>query len=230
MYYIIALVVLIVLYGLGIYFMKYLNNTKMVNIIVVSTIFITYIIFVLRSYFHNGWSDWNFQNTLPVANVSPFMFGTLFLYFIIPKKVKKYYLLLIALLSVGMFLSPTFGCIYNASISYKFHIHFLMDYISHFLLSWWGVYVVRSNQVELRKKDCAISGAIIVCVAIIMLILNIIFDTAFFGLSLNGKHNIYNMVLVGNSYLSAVLYLSGLCVVLLCGYCYQRVLKKIPKN
>jgi hypothetical protein len=51
-----------------------------------------------------------------------------------------------------------------------------------------------------------------------MMILNVIFDTAFFGLSLNGKHNIYNKVLVDNSYLSALLYYIGLLAVLVMGY------------
>ena len=230
MFYLIALFLMVMTYGLGLYFMKYLKNTKVVNSIVVSIIFVTYVIFVIRSYLHNGWSDWNFQNTLPVANVSPFMFGTIIFYFAIPKKIKKYYLLLISLLSVGMFLSPTFGCIYNASISYKFHFHFLMDYISHFILSWWGVYIVRSGQAELKRKDVIISSSIIVFVAMIMLILNLIFNTSFFGLSLYGEHSIYNMKLVSNSYFSAILYFAGLCVVLLLGYLYQKIFKKIPKN
>lgn len=218
-----------VLYGFGIYFMKYIKNTKLVNLIVVLVVFVSYILFVLRSYLHNGWSDWNFQNTLPVANVSPFMFGSLFVYFLIPKRFKKYYLLLISLLSIGMFLSPTFGCIYNATISYKFHFHFLVDYICHFILSWWGVYIIRTNQVELNKKDSVVASSLIVVVAFIMLILNLIFNTTFFGLSLNGNHTIYNMVIVSNSYLSAFLYFCGLCVVLLAGYFYQKSFKKIPK-
>ena len=53
-----------------------------------------------------------------------------------------------------------------------------------------------------------------------MMIVNVIFDTAFFGLSLNGKHNIYNFVLTNNAYLSAALYFFGLICVLGLGYLY----------
>ena len=56
-----------------------------------------------------------------------------------------------------------------------------------------------------------------------MMILNVVFDTAFFGLSLNGKHNIYNNVLVLNSYLSAFLYFFGLCGVLLMGFGFSKI-------
>ena len=47
-----------------------------------------------------------------------------------------------------------------------------------------------------------------------------------FTLSINGKHNIYNMVLVNNSYLSALIYYLGLGVVLLLGYIVCRFVNK----
>ena len=59
-----------------------------------------------------------------------------------------------------------------------------------------------------------------------MLILNTVFDKAFFGLSLNGKHNIYNMVLTDSSLLSAVIYFLGLLLVLFLGFFYSKLMKK----
>ena len=59
-----------------------------------------------------------------------------------------------------------------------------------------------------------------------MLLLNVAFDTAFFGLSLNGKHNIYNMVLVSNSYLSACIYFLGVGVVLLLGVALCKIVER----
>jgi len=44
----------------------------------------------------------------------------------------------------------------------------------------------------------------------IMVILNAIFDTAYFSLNLNGRHNIYNRVLTDNSYISMIFYFIGL--------------------
>lgn len=54
-----------------------------------------------------------------------------------------------------------------------------------------------------------------------MLIVNLIFDTTYFGLSLYGKHTIYNTVLVEESWLSAVIYCVGLGSVLWLGYIYS---------
>ena len=119
-----------------------------------------------------------------------------------------------------MLFSATFNCIYNFSIGYKFHPHFLLDYVAHALLSLYGVYLVKSGQVRYSKRGCLIGGGIIFSVAVVMMILNVIFDTAFFGLSLNGGHNIYNVVVTESSYLSALLYFLGLCLVLVLGYLY----------
>ena len=58
------------------------------------------------------------------------------------------------------------------------------------------------------------------------MILNLIFDTSFFGLSLRGKHNIYNNVIVDNSYLSAAIYYAGLIFVLLMGYLVSKAFSK----
>ena len=63
-----------------------------------------------------------------------------------------------------------------------------------------------------------------------MLVLNLIFDTSFFGLSLRGKHNIYNNVLTNNSYLSAALYFFGLICVLLMGLAIIRAIEGFERK
>ena len=226
MLYIVAMVFLLVFYVCVVMSMERMKNTKVFNFIFSSVVFVCYLYVVIRTYYSVGFYDWNFQNTLPVANVSPFMFTLVGVIYLFPLKVRKHLYLLISLLCVGMLLSSVFGCIYNASINYKFHLHFLSDYIAHVMLSLWGVYLIKSRQVELTKKNSVISASIIIGAAFIMLILNVIFDTTFFGLSLNGKHNIYNNVLTGNSYLSAALYFLGLICVLEIGYLYSRLMSR----
>ena len=228
--YILAMLALILFYVCVIFCMRYMRSTKFWNFLFTASIFAFYISVMLKIYFDVGFYDWNFQNTLPVANVSPFMFTSVLLIHIFPKKIKKYFYLLISLLSVGMFLSAVLGCAYNAAINYKFHFHFLCDYLAHILLSLWGVYLIKSKQVEPKLKTSVVSGSIILGVAFIMLLLNVIFDTAFFGLSLNGKHNIYNNVLTENSYLSALLYFLGLFGVLAMGFAYSRFLSRKKNN
>ena len=219
--YILSLISLLALYIFIIMNMKHMKNTRLYNVIFASIIFICYLCVVIRVYFSVGFNDWNFKNTLPVANVSPFMFTLVGVVFLFPVGIRRHLYLLFSLLSVGMLLSTIFACIYNAAIDYKFHLHFLADYISHVALSLWGVYLIRSGQVRVDKRGALISCGIIIGAAFVMMMLNVIFDTAFFGLSLNGKHNIYNTILTDNSYLSAALYFVGLLTVLLLGYLYS---------
>ncbi len=218
------LVTIFVLLGLwvGVFLlMKRFNNQTITNIVFASVIFTTYIACVVIAYIKVGFNDWNFQNTLPVANVSPFMFFVCPLFLILPKSIKKYFGSLISLLAVGMILSPILSCVRCFVINYKFHLSFALDYFNHIILSLWGVYLIQSGQTSIRIKDNLIGGAIIVGVALTMILINVIFDTSFFGLSLNGKHSIYNVVLVSNSYLSALIYFTGLGVVLVIGYFFQ---------
>ena len=209
-----------------------MRSVKLWNTVFTVAIFLFYANAAYTIYCDVGFYDWNFQNALPTANVSPFMFTMAVLIHIFPSKVKRHFYLLISLLSVGMLLSAIFNCIYNASIGYKFHPHFICDYISHVLLSLWGVYLIKSKQVRLNLKNGIISASIIVGVALVMLVLNLIFDTAFFGLSLYGKHSIYNNRLTESSYLSAALYFVGLLCVLIMGFVYSCLLlrEKAWKN
>ena len=224
--YLIALGVLLVAYIVTLCLMHRMKNQALVNSIFVATVFLSYMVMVIRFLIVDGIHDWNFQNTLPVANVSPFMFALTPLIFLLPRRLRKHPMLLVSLLSAGMFLSTVLACIFNAVIHYRFHYYFFTDYISHFALSLWGIYLVKSRQVELKIKNCLISGGIIVSVATLMLILNLIFDTSFFGLSLRGKHNIYNNMIVENPYLSAVLYYIGLIGVLALGFVLQKALAR----
>ena len=226
MLYILALILMLLIYAVLFYLMKYMKRTALANAIFVAFIFIPYVMLSLTVYLDVGFYDWNFQNTLPVANVSPFMFVLIPLTFLLPRVIRRHFLLLISLLSVGMFLSSVLGCCYNAIIGYKFHIHFTYDYVSHFAASLLGVYLIRSRQVTLTLRNTLISSSIIIGAAGVMLILNLILDTAFFGLSLKGDHSIYNTVLTESSALSAILYFTGLAAVLTLGYVYMRIVSR----
>ena len=228
--YIVAAGCFVAFYILWVKNMGRIGCHRLVNIIASLSVYLMYLSLVYVVYSDVGFYDWNFQNTLPMANVSPFMFSVMPLTWILPKGAKKYLYLLISLLSVGMLFSAISSSLYNAIIGYKFHWHFMLDYVAHLILSAWGIYLVKSGQVTLCKRDCLISGSLIVGVAFVMMMLNVILDTAFFGLSLSGKHNIYNNVIVDSSALSALIYFVGLVVVLLLGYGFNKILSKTYKN
>lgn len=227
--YIIALTLLIFASITTVLLMKHFKNIKVTNIIFIGITFVCYLLVVLIAFIKNGLYDWNFLNTLPTANVSPFIFCISPLFFVFPQKIKKYLGALFALLTIGMFLSPIISSVYYFSISYQFHFSFAIDYIAHFSFALFGIYLVHSKQVELTFKNALIGAAIIIVVALMMVVINLIFDTSFFGLSLRGKHNIYNQVLVDNSYLSTLIYFSGLLTILAAGFGLQKLLLKLMK-
>ena len=228
--YLVTIGVLLLLFIGILPFLKHFTNTHLANIAFVSIIFMCYFSMVILGYVHNGLYDWNFHILLPTANISPFMFFITPLYIFLPAKIRKYLGVLIALLVIGMVFSPIITCVNFFRIGYKFHPRFFIDYFVHIVLAVFGVYLVQSGQVELNKKNCLIGGAIIFVVCFIMIIINLIADTSFFGLSLRGKHNIYNIVLVDNSFLSALIYFTGLILVLLASYGLQKLLLRILKK
>lgn len=152
--YLITIVVIIGVFVGVFILMKHFTNQLITNIVFCAVIVMCYLIGLLINYRHNGVHDWNFTNALPTANVSPFMFATCPLFFALPKSIRKYYGTLIALLVVGMILSPVLSCIYNFSIQYKFHASFLLNYFGHIALAFWGVYFVQSKQCTLEVKNC----------------------------------------------------------------------------
>ena len=225
MKYLIVFAVLLLIYIVGVVLAKYLTKHKnLVNVIFVIVIFASYFYVFRYMYFDVGPDDWNFKNTLPTANVSPFMFCLTPIILIMPKAIRKYLMTLVALLSLGMVVAGLVGALGFVVRNYKFHWHITMDCFAHILISLWGVYLVKSGQVELTRKKALCGGSIIVCVAGIMLVLNLIFKTAFFGLSLYGEHNIYNNRIFESGIVSALAYFLGLSFVLCAGYFYQKIL------
>ena len=196
------------------------KRKTLVNVIMVITVFLLYAFGVVRMYIKEGPHDWNFLNTLPVANVSPFTFCLALVALVLPKKLKNVVFTLVSLLSLGMVVAGSLICFSYVLRQYSFHFTIAADVLAHFVLSFFGVYLVKSGQVEPDKKNTIVAGATIVCVAVVMMALNIVFGTAFFGLGFNGNHNIYNMVLFDNAVVSATAYFLGLIGVLALGRAY----------
>lgn len=224
MYYFISLPIIVILYILGLVLLGFLKNKTITNIVFCVLIVGLYIPTVVIAYIKNGPNDWNFTNTLPTANVSPFMFCICPLVVILPKKLNEYIKGLISLLVVGMILSPIISIVFNGIRNYAFHFSFYLDYVAHLLLSLWGCYFVITKQFDLNIKKSLISGSIIVAVALIMFILNCIFKTAFFGLAITDKYSIYNIKIVNNAYLSALIYFVGLAAIMVAGYFFQKLI------
>ena len=104
--YVISLICLLAFYVCVIANMKRMKNTKLFNCVFSIAIFSCYLYVVIKVYSSVGFYEWNFQNTLPVANVSPFMFTLVGIIHFLPSRIKKRLYLLISLLSVGVVYAP----------------------------------------------------------------------------------------------------------------------------
>ena len=96
MSYIVVFAVLLAVYTVGVLLSEYLAKYKaIVNLTLVMMIFASYFYIVRYMYYDVGVNDWNFKNTLPTANVSPFMFNITLVVWILPKAIRKYFMTLI---------------------------------------------------------------------------------------------------------------------------------------
>ena len=89
MLYLVSLFALLVLYTEAVWFLPRLKNHRLWNALFAASIFILYAVHTFLIYLDVGAKDWNFTNTLPVANVSPFMFAFMLFIHLFPKRVKK---------------------------------------------------------------------------------------------------------------------------------------------
>ena len=222
MIYIKLIAILLLIYVAVIYLMERIKNRKAANLIFFLVTYFFYIIYLLKVMSNVGYDNYYFYESLATANISPFMFSIMPLIFFSRGRLQKYLYLLVSLLSVGMLLSPVLNAVTYAIKDTTFGIIFAWDYIAHLSLSLWGIYLVKSGQVKLNIRDSLISSFIIFGVCDLMIVLNLIFDTSFFGLSLTGKHHIYYNVITENSHLSAIIFFGGLCFVLLGGYLFVK--------
>lgn len=226
MWYLITLFIFVVLYIIGIIMLKYIDKNRIINILVPVIIFVLYIYCLIKIYIKSGINDWNFTNALPTANISPFMYCACLIIAILPFKINKYGNTLISFLSLGMVIAGAFNLVFNASRNYNFYLHFVVDSFIHMLLSWYGLYLFKTKQVVNKLNEQIISSLLIIGVAVVMLIINTIFKTNFFGLSMYGNHNIYNIVICESSIISALLYFLGLIIVMFSGWIFQNIINK----
>ena len=192
------------------------QNKKLVNYILSFIAFIFYVALVLVHYFL---TKGGINGDLPLANVSPLIFSTVFFANFLPNKIRKYYHILIvsfigAMFVVGVFLYLVKDLITN---SYSYDPWMYFDGISHLAVSLLGIWLILTNQINLNKFDFGISLISQYILLFIVIILNIVFKTNFFGLSITSNHNIYGFTF--NPWIfSFSIYFIGLALILIIGY------------
>lgn len=187
---------------------------------------IPYLLYIYISYKQLGFKDYYFIYCLPPSNISPFMFTLSIFTLFLPKKINKFIFLVYSNLIVGMLFSPILSDVYWISQNNIYHILRTLDSFSHVMLSLFGIYLVLTKQVEVTKKSFFISLILMYSLVLVMIILNIIFNTEFFGLAFNGHHHIYQIVLTSSPILNIIYYICGLFLVLLASYSVENIISK----
>ena len=108
--YLITIFVFLIIYVVVFILMKRFTNKAITNLIFFLLVFPFYAAHLLVIYLEVGPKDWNFINSLPISNISPFMFFIVPLFFFLPPKVRKYFETSITLLSLGMLCAPIISC------------------------------------------------------------------------------------------------------------------------
>ncbi|MBN3490114.1 hypothetical protein JV173_01165 [Acholeplasma equirhinis] len=148
---------------------------------------------------------------IPFGNYSPFTFTIITILIFLPSKFQKPVNYFLALMSF-----PMFGATCVNSINYVIHAgeylytSMSFDQIGHTLVSLYGYYLIISKEVKFTKIKTLFTFIFIMSVPLVMATLNFIYDTSYFGLNLNGRHNIYNRVVTDNSYINLGIYWFGL--------------------
>ena len=227
MWYLISLVMLLAAYGIGLFFILRLRApVRYLDVAVTVGILLAHLLVMVLIFLDVGFYDWNFQNTLPTANVSPFIFTLCPIVLILRGRARTLCLTLLSLLSLGMLLAVMRAGLMNYARDYTVLFTILFDSATHAALSLYGIYLVRTGQVTLTRRSCLGAAGILLSAALFMMVLNLCFHTSFFGLSLYGDHNIYTVVLTESGILSALLYFLGLTAVLLGGWLYVRLFQR----
>ncbi|MGI6377925.1 MAG: hypothetical protein ACOX0I_02525 [Bacilli bacterium] len=204
---------------------------KVTTILMTLLIFIPYV-FSLINYYCNydGVTGWHFKYTLPTANISPFMFFMVFVVLFLPKIIQKHFYLLMALFSFVMVVAGIGSPVYYAFFYHYYYSFISIEWITHLTMAFFGIYLLLTKKIEVTVKNCVKASMIIYVTVAIMMILNIILGTAFFGLAFNGKHNIYTLIVISNPYLSALVYVIGLTCFLIIGYWFLKFIKRIDEK
>ncbi len=218
--YVISLAILNLIF-LVFYFLilKYKAKCK-INLVFILCIFTIYCATLLIQLLTQGSNSKAFIDTLPTSNISPFVFSTLPLC-LLNKKLQNLIFPLAVFLSVGMLCSVEISHyrFIHDKLSYNFALS--LDGLNHILYVIFGIYLITTNQVKLNLKTFLSVCGTILSVVGLMIVLNIVFQTSFFGLNFYGKHQIYNIVVCSSGIMSAVIYVTGLLLFLILGYLFQ---------
>ena len=198
---------------------KRVKNKSSVNYILAGTALFFYVLLIVTDGQYHHWDEATILDVHPLSKMSPFLFATALLAEFLPQTIKKYYhtilsSLLLAMAAVGIFASLADGMMNDMNY---FVVWMYFDAVSHLTIALFGLWLAISGQLSFERKVLVRSLGILYAFLLLLIVLNLIFKTNFFGLTTYGGHNIYGVV-IDPWILSFVAYFAGITVISLAGW------------
>lgn len=172
------------------------------------------------------YGGYNLRMLTPLSNISPFLFTLAFLAIFLPEKARK----IIFILFVPFNIVMVFAAYSTTTVAFFFALEYfpfvLCDSLCHVFFFLFVYYLIRSNSVEVNSRNFWITVLIIYTVITIAIILNLMCDTAFFGLAFNDKYNIYGLKIIPNMIVSNIVFLISVFIVMGVGFFFAKLIKR----
>lgn len=190
---------------------KKVQDVRIVNYALSGAALFFYILLIISDGVYHHWDAETIADVNPLSKLSPFVFATAFFINFTPNAVKRYYFtiistLIIPMAYVGMFAALTDGLMNDMNY---FVIWMYFDSFSHIAIALLGIWLVITGQTSLERKTLLQCLGILYSFLLILIVVNLIFKTNFFGFSVYGGHHIYAVV-IDPWILSFVTYFAGL--------------------
>lgn len=199
------------------------KNYRNINTYFCVAISIFYFLTILVSSFKLNRN--NLQMVTPLSNVSPLLFTLsfvcIFLNDSIRNKLFKFMCLFNFFMLVAGFISASYALSMGANY-FKFSIY---DELAHLTYGVFAFYLLATDQVKLNKKDLVWSIIGMLGFVAIIFVINLVFNTSFFGLCLNDQYNIYGQKMFDNCHASNIVYVFSLVTVMAIGYGFTKLIK-----
>lgn len=192
----------------------------------------TYFLFLISFFYIGGimasstrYNYFNLRMMTPISNISPMLFTLCIVCLFSPLKIRKFCFKLMAIFNVVMIVAGFVGSISCLIIAPFYFSFVLFDELAHLTYFLFVFYLVKSNQVIIKKSDLLKDYLIVGAVVLFAFILNLIFDTSFFGLCLNDNYSIYGIKIFNSYIVSDLVYLFSLIAVMFIGYFIYKGMK-----
>lgn len=171
----------------------------------------------------------NLNNLTPLSNISPLMFALSFVCLFLNDKMRTKIFEIMVIFNFVMIIASLFYPIYGMITAINYFDFSLLDSLNHVAYFLFVYYLLKSGKIATYMPSFWKSVGYVYSIIAFAVILNIVFETSFFGLCFNENYRIYSFKIIPNMFANNALYLVGLFLVMLIGYFLTKLIKPNKK-